>query len=123
MATKLLNTASMPSTEFDSVTRKISLVVSLLALGLMVGGLIATLRHSASLTAATKVLPLSAFRHIAQAPRGLLVMSTGIFLLALLPSVRVGLALYLYLRRRNLLEALIALVVLCELLLSMWLEG
>ena len=117
------STALPPSTTLDNVTQKTSLVVSLLALGLMVGGLITTLEGGMTLSVSTKVIPVSAFWQITQVPRGLAVMSAGIILLALLPSVRVGLALYLYLRRRKLLEALVALIVLGELLLSMWLEG
>jgi hypothetical protein len=89
MSKRPLNTESVASAKLDSVMRKVSLVVSLLALGLMVGGMIEALNDGISLTAATAVIPVSAFRHSAQAPRGLAVMSAGIILLVLLPGVRV----------------------------------
>jgi hypothetical protein len=123
MSKRLLNTEFTPTDKLEGLMRKVSLRLSLVALGLMVGGLIATLHSGISLTVDTAAIPVFAFRHIAQAPRGLVVMSAGIVLLALLPSVRVALAMYLYIRHRKGVEALVAMVVLFELLLSMWLEG
>ncbi|HRX04609.1 MAG TPA: DUF1634 domain-containing protein, partial [Anaerolineae bacterium] len=52
-------------------------------------------------------------------PRALAAMSGGILMLALLPVLRVLLALGIYARQRVLIDALAALVVLIELLISM----
>ena len=121
MTQRLANVERRQSGPFEAMMRKVSLIVSLAALGLMIGGLLVTLADGPHLTSATVALPVSAFWHIAQAPPGLAAMSVGIILLALLPSVRVVLALWLYSRQRLGFDALVALVVLLELLLSMWL--
>jgi uncharacterized membrane protein len=55
----------------------------------------------------------------APVPVALAVMSVGIVLLALLPILRVLLALWLYGRRRDMLNALAALVVFLELVISL----
>ena len=64
------------------------------------------------------VLPLPALVHPLQEPLSLDAMSAGIVLLALLPSARVLLALWLYARQRNLVNVLAALVVFLEFIWS-----
>jgi uncharacterized membrane protein len=103
----------------ESIMQRASLLVSLAALGLMIGGLIDVLGSGISLTQATVALPPSALLHPTQAPPGIMAMSAGIVLLALLPSVRVVLALWFAVRRRHLGDIVVALLVLLELLLSM----
>jgi uncharacterized membrane protein len=111
------------SDTLETVMQRVSLIVSLVALGFMVGGLVVTLSQGVPLTAATTALPVSEFRRITRVPLGLATMSAGIIMLAVLPSMRVVVALWLYIRRHQALEALVALIVLLELLLSMRLGG
>lgn len=100
--------------------QKVSRIVSVIALGLMVVGFVDLLVSGTSVTIpGGSVLSLPTLAHPGQAPISLVAMSTGIILLALLPSVRVLLALRLYLRQRDVVDTLVALVVLLELLLSM----
>jgi hypothetical protein len=100
--------------------RRVSLIVSLIGLGLMLAGFLDMLISGASLSIpGGSVLPLPRFAHPSQVPMSLAAMSAGIVLLALLPSLRVLLALWLYLRRHSILNSLVALIVFVELLLSM----
>lgn len=108
--------------KLESLMQKLSLIISLVALGIMIGGLLGTLGSGTPVTAATATLPIADFHHIAQTPLWLATMSIGIVLLAILPCMRVAVALWLYIRRKKVLDTLVALIVLLELLLSMWLE-
>lgn len=86
----------------------------------MIGGFVGTaLQGLLSALPGGSVLPFSAYAHPGQAPAGLFVMSAGILLLVLLPTMRVLLALLLYARQRGFLNAVVALLVLLELLISM----
>jgi hypothetical protein len=112
---------SMQETRSDLEGRmqKVSLAISLLSLGLMVAGFLDMLVGGAMLS-----LPgISAVPPVALGgggiPASLEVMSVGILLLALLPIIRVLLAAWLYVRHREILNMVVALVVLVELLLSM----
>jgi uncharacterized membrane protein len=99
--------------------KRISQVLSAIGFGLMVTGLVLTLVSGASLpsveASALGIFPLSAWT---QASVGLVVTSVGIILLALLPIVRVLMALWLYRRGRNLLDVGATLIVFLELLVS-----
>jgi hypothetical protein len=64
------------------------------------------------------VVPLPAFEHPFREPMSLVATSAGILLLAVLPSVRVLLALMLYAHQRGFQNALVALIVLLELIAS-----
>jgi uncharacterized membrane protein len=100
--------------------QKISLAVSFLAMGLMVAGYLdMVLRGFHSALPGRSVLPLTSLTHLTQAPADLAAMSAGILLLVLLPTTRVLLAVLLYARHRGFLNALVALLVLVELLVSM----
>ena len=100
--------------------RKVSLLVSGLAVALMAGGFIAAMLAGNALAMPGKsVLPISSLLDFAQEPLALAAMSTGILLLALLPLVRVFLATTLYVRQRVPLDAMAALIVMMELLISM----
>jgi uncharacterized membrane protein len=108
-----------PTDDLDARLRRSSVVVSLLAMGLMIGGfVVGVLGGSVGPLPGSSVLPFSAYAHPAQAPLGLLAMSAGILLLVLLPTMRVFLALVLYARRRGFFNAVVALLVLLELLVS-----
>lgn len=100
--------------------QRLSLIVSLVGLGLMLAGFLDMLiLGTSSSIPGGSVLPLPRFTHPSQVPIGLAAMSAGIVLLALLPSLRVLLAMWLYLRRHSILNTLVALIVFVELLLSM----
>jgi uncharacterized membrane protein len=104
--------------------QKISLVTSLLSLGLMVSGFVDVLIHGASLSMPDMVaLSPLAIGSGTRFPAGLAMMSAGIVLLSLLPILRVLLALSLYLWSRQVLNVLAALVVFIELLVSTRLGG
>jgi uncharacterized membrane protein len=116
----------MEETQSDLEARmqKISLMTSLLGLGLMVFGFVDVLIHGASLSmpGMTTLSPLLV-KSGTRIPLGLLTMSAGIVILALLPILRVLLALSLYLRNRQVLNAVAALIVFIELLVSARMGG
>ena len=91
---------------------------------LMAGGFVgAALSGNALAVPGKSVLPIASLLNFTQEPLALAAMSTGILLLALLPLVRVFLATTLYVRQRVPLDAAAALVVMVELLVSMWSGG
>ena len=105
--------------DLEARMQKISLVTSLLGLGLMVFGFVDVLIHGVSLSIPGMVAlsPLM-IKSGGRIPLGLATMSAGIVVLALLPILRVLLALSLYLRNRQVLNVVVALLVFIELLLS-----
>ncbi len=110
--------------DLEEKMQKVSLGVSLAGVGLMVAGFVDMLVNKAfSSIPGGSVLPLPMFIHLSQVPVSLVAMSAGIVLLALLPTLRVLLALWLYLRHREVLNILAALIVFLELLLSIWVGG
>jgi uncharacterized membrane protein len=110
--------------DLEAWMQRISLATSLLSLGLMVFGFVDVLIHGASLS-----LPgMVALSPLVIGPRtraslGLVMMSAGIVILALLPILRVLLALSLYLRNRQVLNVVVALMVFIELLVSARIGG
>jgi len=107
------------NSDLEARMQKISLVTSLLGLGLMVFGFVDLLIHGASLSmpgmAALSPLTIGPGTRISLS---LALMSAGIVVLALLPILRVLLALSLYVRSRQMLNVLVALIVFVELLVS-----
>lgn len=105
----------------ETTMQRLSLVVSLGGLSLMVGGFVVKLLSGGIILPlpGISVLPLATLVHPSPGSVGLDMMSAGIVLLALLPTARVVLALWLYLQRWEVLNILAALTVLLELLLSM----
>jgi uncharacterized membrane protein len=105
--------------DLDAKMHKISLVTSLLGLGLMVFGFADFIMHGAplSMPGVTALSPLLV-KSGTRISVSLLTMSAGIVILALLPIVRVLLALSLYLRNRQVLNVVVALLVFIELLVS-----
>jgi hypothetical protein len=98
--------------------KKISLLVSLLAVMLMLGGLTALMAQGAAWTVPGPPAPhLSAL--FSRVPLGWTAMSLGIILLGTLPLLRVGLAALSYGDDGRWRDFLVALVVLLELLVSM----
>jgi hypothetical protein len=108
-----------PTERLETRMRKVSLVVSLLGLGLMSFGLIDMLvgADTYSMPGAV-VLPLGMLIKFPPGSIGLMLASAGVILLGLLPAIRVILALWLYMRLRDLVNMLVAVIVLLELLLS-----
>lgn len=100
--------------------QKISLITSLLGLGLMTFGFVNLLIDGTSLSipGMTALSPL-VIEPGTRIPPSRLTMSAGILILAMLPILRVLLSLSLYLRSRQVLNAVVALLVFIELLLSM----
>jgi hypothetical protein len=96
----------------------VSRFVSVLGLGAMLVGFAATLLSGTTLhVPGSPAVSLGAIL-TARAPASQMLMSGGIVLLALLPTVRVVLALWLYMRRGQMLNRLVAFVVLLELVFS-----
>jgi uncharacterized membrane protein len=113
-----------PHSDLESRMQKISLVTSLIGLGLMVFGFVDMLAHGTSLSIpGTTALSLPMIKCGTRIPLSLLTMSVGIVVLALLPIVRVLLALSLYLRNRQVLNVVVALLVFIELLVSVRVGG
>jgi uncharacterized membrane protein len=109
----------MNGTSERSEESPVSLVVSLVSLALMCFGLINMIFNGDSFSlpgiAAVAMHPLISLQ---PAPLGLSLASTGVLLLGLLPAIRVLLAVWLYMRSRNLFGTMVAVVVLLELMLS-----
>jgi uncharacterized membrane protein len=112
------------SGDLEGTMKQVSLLLSLAGFGLMVAGLVLMLLEGATFSSteisALAPLPISDWAGVSL---GLAVTSVGIILLALLPIVRVLLALRLYWRGRNLRDAAATLVVFLELLLSIRIGG
>jgi uncharacterized membrane protein len=104
----------------DRWMRRSSLAISAVAVASMLAGLGEGL-VSGSLHGLTRqsAIPVPALLSPAGTPFGLFAMSLGIVLLALLPGLRVMLAAGLYAGRRRVGDALVALVVFVELVVSM----
>jgi len=108
-----------PEKRLESKMQRVSLVVSLVSLGLMCFGLIDMIFSGDSLSLpGVAVLALKRLIFLHLLPPGLALASTGVLLLGLLPAIRVLLAIWLYVRSRNLFSTMVATVVLLELLLS-----
>jgi uncharacterized membrane protein len=105
--------------DLEAKMQKLSLVTSLLGLGLMVFGFADFVMGGAplSMPGVTALSPLL-MKSGTQISLSLLTMSAGIVILALLPIVRVLLALSLYARNRQVLNVIVALLVFIELVMS-----
>jgi uncharacterized membrane protein len=108
-----------PQSELEARMQKISLVTSLVGLGLMAFGFADLIIRgdSLSIPGMTALSPLL-IKPGTQMSLSLLAMSVGIVILALLPILRVLLALSLYIRNRQVLNVVVALIVFIELLAS-----
>ncbi len=105
--------------KLELTMRKVSQVISLTGLGLMILGLIDYFRHGyVIIIPGFSVLPLRELLHLQGTTFALEAMSFGIVLFALLPTLRVILALWTYTRQQKWLNALAALIVFLELLFS-----
>jgi uncharacterized membrane protein len=109
-----------PQSDLEAKMQKISLLTSLVGVGLMAFGFADFFVHGASLSipGVAAVSP-RLIQSGARLSTSLLAMSAGIVVLALLPILRVLLALSLYLRKRQVLNVMVALIVFVELLVSL----
>jgi hypothetical protein len=104
----------------EAKMQKVSLVVSLVGLGLMCFGFLGLLvSHASFLLPGDSVPSLSSLLRLHSVGMSVTAMSSGIVLLGMIPAIRVSLAWWLYIRMRDLLSAFIALIVLLELIVSM----
>lgn len=108
-----------PYSDLETRMQWISLVTSLLGLGLMAFGFVDVLIHgiAPAIPGMVALSPLMIKSGTRISP-GLATMSAGIVVLALLPILRVLLALSAYLRNRQVLNVVVALLVIVELLVS-----
>ena len=108
-----------PQIDLEATMRKISLVTSLLGLGLMVFGFVGFFVQGdpLSIPGLSALSPLL-IKSGTRISVSLVTMSAGIVILALLPMLRVLLALSIYLRSRQVLNVVVALLVFVELLMS-----
>jgi hypothetical protein len=105
-------------TRLEVQEKKVSLVVSLLAVILMLGGFTALMAQGVAWVVPGVSAPRLSVLFYRQ-PLGGIAMSLGIILLGILPLLRVGLAVKSYAGAKLWRDFLVALVVLAELLLSM----
>ena len=104
--------------------RDVSLAASILASILMIAGVL-----DLWLTGfpwdpnAVAIVPLRSLLRLRGGGAGILALSGGVVLLALVPTVRVILALGIYLRQGKISSALVTLVVVLELLVSFYHGG
>ncbi len=103
----------------DAHMRTVSQAVSAVALTLMIAGFAAAMLSGHNAKGLDEpVVPLGQLVRSAAGSWPFAAMSVGIALLALLPSARVLLAAWAYLRQRKLTDVIVALLVLAELILS-----
>lgn len=108
----------------EAKMQKISLGTSLLGLGLMVFGFIYLVVQGDPLSIpGVAALSPQVIHTGAQISPSLLAMTAGIGVLALIPILRVLLALLIYLRNHQLLNVVVALVVFIELIVSIRMGG
>ena len=104
----------------EIMMRRVTAIVSTVAVVMMAVGFVVTfLFHSIPAMPGTSALPINAVWHFQANDWGLWAMSAGILLLALIPMLRVLLSLWIFVRARHLLDALVAVIILAELLISM----
>ncbi len=97
----------------------LSRVVSLVGIGCMSFGFIRLIIvRGVLILPGDPTLPFPEFLQITHEPISLLSMSVGIIMLALLPSVRVLIAFFTYLHRKDMVDVLVAFIVFLELLFS-----
>jgi uncharacterized membrane protein len=113
-----------PQYDLEAKMQKISLGTSLLGLGLMVFGFIALLVQGNSLSIpGVAALSIQTLHTGAQISPALLAMTAGIGVLALIPILRVLLALLIYLWNHQVLNVVVALIVFIELIVSIRIGG
>lgn len=109
-----------PSKKLEETMQKVSRVVSLTGSGLMLVGLFVYFSSSTNYALPGEpVIPLQNFLQSGGDPLSLVLMSTGILLFALLPLLRVILALWTYSSKKAWLNTLASFIVFLELLFSM----
>jgi uncharacterized membrane protein len=114
-----MNNSQSPKTD-RSAGQFVSQLVSAAGFGLMLAGFVLILlQGGADSFPGASAVPLVEMTRITEVPLALLLVSAGILLLAFLPAIRVAVKLIGSLRERHFLTALVAVIVLVELLFSM----
>jgi hypothetical protein len=110
-----------PVEKLEVRMQKVSLVISIISMGLMCAGLVDILIGGTpySLPGAA-VLPFGDLVHLHGGSIGTLAVSIGVILLGLIPGIRVTLALMLYVRIRDAFSTLVTIAVFLELLASIY---
>jgi len=110
--------------ELEIKMKKISMLISLVALALMIAGFVdALVIDHGIVIPGINALPLDKVFSEIFLSNGLSEMTIGVLLLAVLPIARILLAMWLYLRAKSLINTAVALVVLLELLFSIHAGG
>jgi len=105
--------------DLENRIHTISMLVSVVALGMMAIGFVATVIDTRHLILpGTSALPLAQMINTHLILSGLAAMTLGVVLLAVLPAARIFWAIWIYFRARSFLDVLVAIVVLAELFLS-----
>ena len=105
--------------DLENKNHTVSMLVSVVALGLMAVGFVAVLidAHHMILPGPS-ALPLVEMITTHLILTGLAAMTLGVMLLAVLPAARIFWAIWIYFRARSFLDVLVAIVVLAELFFS-----
>jgi hypothetical protein len=110
--------------DVEVAMKRASLAVSLTSVVLMAGGLLWHLEQAGLASwPGDAAIPFSGLTHLRRFSGPVMAMSAGVVLLAILPALRVLLALGIYGRRRKAVDFAVALLVMIELLASMFGTG
>jgi len=110
--------------DIEAAMRNVSLAASALASILMVAGLLDLwFAGMPGNLPAVPAVPLRSLLRLQGGTAGILALSAGIVLLSVVPTVRVVLALGIYLRQGRARSAVISLIVILELLVSFYHGG
>lgn len=119
MNTKDIRNEDKTKEDGSSISQRITQVVSLAGIGLMIAGFgLRLMMHVSSSMPGKATLPIPDLIKVNHEPISLIAMSLGIFVLLLVPSLRVLLAEWRFIRHRNVINILAALLVLLELVFS-----
>jgi uncharacterized membrane protein len=119
MTTKDMQDEDKTKEDEYSISQRVTQVISLAGIGLMVAGFgLRLMMHVSSSMPGKATLPIPDLIKLNQEPISLIAMSLGIFILLLVPSLRVLLAEWRFIRHREVINILAALLVLLELVFS-----
>ncbi|MGA7875896.1 MAG: DUF1634 domain-containing protein [Desulfoferrobacter sp.] len=105
--------------DLENKNHKVSMLISIVALGLMAIGFVATVMDTHHMMLpGTAALPLAQLISAHSIFNGLPAMTIGVILLAFLPTARILWAVWIYFKSRNFLDVAVAIVVLLELFFS-----
>lgn len=119
MTTKDIQDEDKIKEDVSFISQRVTQVVSLAGIGLMIAGFgLRLMMHVSSSMPGKSTLPIPDLIKVHQEPISLVAMSLGIFILLLVPSLRVLLAEWRFVRHRETINIVAALLVLLELIFS-----